>query len=72
LSFSQGVYSAATAITLTATAAPGWAFVGWSGNLSGEMSPINLVMNGSRTVTATFLAVPTPTEYLIYLPLVLK
>lgn len=41
-------------VTLTAVADPGWTFTGWSGDLSGSVTPTTLTMNGDKTVTATF------------------
>ncbi|MGD1117908.1 MAG: leucine-rich repeat domain-containing protein [Dehalococcoidales bacterium] len=41
-------------ITLTANPAPGWVFVGWSGDLTGAGSPTGIGMDGSKTITATF------------------
>ncbi|MCX7683184.1 MAG: hypothetical protein N2508_14660, partial [Anaerolineae bacterium] len=53
-------------VTLTAVAAPGWSFAGWSGDLTGSASPATLVMTGHRTVTATF----TRDEYTLTLHVV--
>ncbi len=33
----------------------GWNFSGWSGGLTGTTNPANLLMNGNKTVTATFM-----------------
>lgn len=46
-------YNAGTQVTLTATAASGSTFAGWSGACSGTGS-CALTMNSSKTVTATF------------------
>jgi len=43
-----------TLVGLTAEPAPGWHFVGWSGDLSGSVNPAGLTMDGSKTVTAAF------------------
>ncbi len=43
-----------TTVTLTATANPGWSFASWGGDLSGSSSPITLVMNNNKVITATF------------------
>jgi len=32
----------------------GWSFAGWSGDVSGSMNPTTIVMDGNKTVTATF------------------
>lgn len=49
-----GAYDAGTVVTLTATGSTGWAFAGWSGDLSGSVNPTTITMNGNKTVTATF------------------
>ena len=51
---SGGIYDSATVVTLVATPDPGYAFSGWSGDLSGAASPDSLVMDGDKNVTATF------------------
>jgi hypothetical protein len=47
-------YAYGAAVSLTATPAQGWHFVGWSGDLSGSANPAGLTMDGSKTITATF------------------
>jgi hypothetical protein len=49
-----GIYLAGTQVTLTAVPAPGYYFAGWSGALSGVTNPAMLLMNGNKSVTATF------------------
>lgn len=41
-------------VTLTAQAASGYAFTGWSGNCTGVQSTCTVQMDDTRTVTATF------------------
>lgn len=41
-------------VTVTATAAPGWTFAGWNGDLSGTTNPTTLTMDGNKNITATF------------------
>jgi uncharacterized repeat protein (TIGR02543 family) len=53
-----GFYDEGANVTLTATAAPGSVFSGWSGDLTGSTNPGNIVMNGNKSVTATFTQVP--------------
>ncbi|HXV93843.1 MAG TPA: Calx-beta domain-containing protein, partial [Pseudonocardia sp.] len=50
-----GPYLAGTLVGLTATPDPGWAFVGWSGDLSGAANPASVAMDGAKNVTASFL-----------------
>ncbi len=47
-------FTAASTVTLTAKAAAGYAFSGWSGALTGTQNPAPLAMTASRVVTANF------------------
>ncbi|MDS4028568.1 MAG: hypothetical protein RKO66_00620 [Candidatus Contendobacter sp.] len=47
-------YPAGGAVTLTATAASGSAFAGWSGACAGIATPCTVAMDAAKTVTATF------------------
>jgi DNA-binding beta-propeller fold protein YncE len=49
-----GSYAFGQTVTLTATPYAGARFNGWSGDLSGSATPQNLVMNGDKSVTASF------------------
>jgi len=49
-----GIYNAGTEVKLTPVPAAGWAFNGWSGDLSGFSNPVTIVMNSDKTITATF------------------
>ncbi len=49
-----GTYLEGTQVTLTAVPASGWVFEGWSGPLSGVTNPATLLMNGNKSVTASF------------------
>ena len=49
------VYSYGTTLLLQAIAQPGWQFSHWDGDVSGEADEIQVVMNGSKTVQATFV-----------------
>jgi uncharacterized repeat protein (TIGR02543 family) len=53
---SGGTYDDGTSVTLTATAASGYAFDYWSGGASGTISTTTIVMNADKTVTANFVA----------------
>ncbi len=63
----EATYLYGDVVELTATADPGWTFAGWSGDLSGTDNPANLVMDGNKTVTATFTAVAPVTCYALTL-----
>jgi hypothetical protein len=47
-----------SAITLTAVPDVNWAFQGWNGSLSGKQNPVNVTMDQSVDITATFVQVP--------------
>jgi hypothetical protein len=51
----QSSYLAGSQLTLLAAPAPGYAFAGWSGALSGMTNPANLTMDGNKSVTASFV-----------------
>jgi len=48
-------------VTLNATAASGYIFVNWSGDLSGNTNPTNITMDSDKNVTANFAEVTTAT-----------
>jgi alpha-tubulin suppressor-like RCC1 family protein len=52
----QTAYVGGMIVTLTATPAPGYYFVGWSGAITGQFSPVNVIMDSTKTLTATFAA----------------
>jgi hypothetical protein len=56
-----GAYPAGTAVTLRAEPAPGFAFLGWSGDLSGAANPATLAMDADRAVAAHFGTPPVQT-----------
>jgi predicted outer membrane repeat protein len=43
-----------TTLTVTATAKPGWSFAGWGGDLSGTNAQTSLLINATKSITATF------------------
>src|ERR1035437_739818 len=49
-----------TVVVLTATAALGWAFDHWTGDVTGSQNPVSLTMNWSYGVQAVFLQVDFP------------
>jgi uncharacterized repeat protein (TIGR02543 family) len=50
-----GLYDEGTQVTLQATADPGWIFAGWGGELSGSASPVTVLMDADKNVSATFI-----------------
>jgi hypothetical protein len=55
LSPSGGVYAGGTLVTVTAVAASGYRFGSWGGALSGTSNPTTLLVNGNKTISATFI-----------------
>lgn len=51
----SGPYVHNSVLTLTATAAPHWAFDHWAGDATGSQNPLSLTMNSSRNVQAVFI-----------------
>jgi hypothetical protein len=56
------VYASGSTAKLTAAPATGFGFVNWTGDGSGSVNPLNLVMNSSKTVTANFAPFPSVTS----------
>jgi hypothetical protein len=54
------MYAPADSVTVTATATSGFAFAGWSGDLTGSANPATLVMAANRAVTASFKDIEAP------------
>jgi hypothetical protein len=50
----SGSYLYGDTVQLTAVPNTGWHFVQWGGALSGSANPTDIILNGDRTVTATF------------------
>jgi hypothetical protein len=50
----QTTYHYGDVVTMTATANPGWSFIGWDGDLLGSDNPETLTIDGHKVVTATF------------------
>ena len=47
-------------VTLNATANPGYTFSNWSGNLTGNQNPATLLIDGNKSVTASFIVENNP------------
>jgi len=45
-------------VTLEAVAVAGWAFLNWTGNLTGSTNPTNITMDSDKNVTAHFTELP--------------
>jgi len=50
----QATYASGSVVTLTATAASGFQFASWGGDLSGTANPATLTMNANKSVVASF------------------
>ncbi len=51
----QSIYDSAETVQLTATPSTGYSFAGWSGDASGQINPLSLLISSNKTVTATFI-----------------
>ena len=49
-------------VTLTAAPAPGWALQGWSGDCVGTAATCSVMMNGNKSVNATFTRISPPND----------
>jgi uncharacterized repeat protein (TIGR02543 family) len=58
----SGQYASGTEVQLEAVPDSGWSFSSWSGDLGGNVKTTSITMNGNRTVTANFAAIPCPTS----------
>jgi uncharacterized repeat protein (TIGR02543 family) len=54
VSGSDGFYAAGSTVPLTATAGSGQQFNGWSGSVASSANPLNVAMDGPKTITANF------------------
>lgn len=51
----QATYAHGTVVTMTATADTDWTFAGWSGDTSGNTNPLAVTMDGTKSITGTFV-----------------
>jgi len=51
----SGPYHYGDVVELTAVPVTGWSFQSWSGELSGSVNPITILIDGNKAVTATFV-----------------
>jgi uncharacterized repeat protein (TIGR02543 family) len=51
---STGAFAEGTTVTITATPAEGWDFAGWSGDATGTVNPLSVIMNSNKNLTAVF------------------
>ena len=65
-------YQSGEVVILTAVPVNGYQFSGWSGHASGTANPIQITMNGNKSVTASFLPIDTPDDILFFIPVVLR
>jgi hypothetical protein len=54
-------YASNAAVSVTATPSAGQVFVGWSGDASGNATPLSVTMNTNKTIIATFTQNQPPT-----------
>lgn len=52
-----GSYASGSIVTLTASPANGYSFVGWGGDATGTSASTTITMNSNKTVTANFKAI---------------
>lgn len=53
-------YDSGTVVTLSATPAAGWRFLGWDGDCAEGPNPITLTMTAAKSCTARFEPIPVP------------
>ena len=51
-------YVSGASVQLTATPSSGYTFTSWSGDATGTVNPVTVVMNSNKNVTANFTATP--------------
>jgi hypothetical protein len=56
-------YNAGTSVRLNATPSSGWIFTSWSGSSTSTANPIDLIIDETKTITATFVECTTVTKF---------
>ena len=56
-------YNAGTSVRLNATPSSGWIFTSWSGSSTSTANPIDLIIDETKTITATFVECSTLTKF---------
>lgn len=62
MSPARKTYGNGDLVTLTAEPSTGYAFAGWSGDLTGSRNPATVIMTSDRTITAEFEILPPALE----------
>jgi hypothetical protein len=55
---SQLTYSSGTSVQLTAVPNSGYTFSSWSGDATGIINPLTIIMNSNKAITANFTVIP--------------
>ncbi len=63
---SGGVYTNGVVVTVTAIPGSGYVFTNWSGDLGGSVNPTNITMDGNKSVTANFIALPPDVKAVLF------
>ena len=57
----NSVYPSGATVILTALPAANWLFAGWSGDASGLLNPLNVLMNSNKIIHTAFVPIPNYT-----------
>ncbi|MEM2118869.1 MAG: LamG-like jellyroll fold domain-containing protein, partial [Candidatus Bathyarchaeia archaeon] len=64
----QDTYTYGQIVNLTAIPSEGWSFLGWSGDINETANPTQIIIDGNKTVTATFFLANRPPQIDSYTP----
>jgi astacin len=64
----SGFYDSGTTVQAAWAAKAGWKFAGWTWDLAGSGSPVNVVMNSEKRATALFNTVAAPLKITAFSP----